>query len=721
MIIKKLISFVLMILIVSVVSFYGVCAETDNEVQENEIVSVSENIIDYEDIAESEEYETTDVETEISTELADAETEATTEFIDAETITELTDEATETTTELTDETTETVTLHEIETEEVSLADKESDSIGVTLQSDSEAENISENNDLEYAKNEIAMNSLTGYAGEADYKLNGNGGEVKIGKPVRNDDNTFSCSVELPDGSTYVTVSVTNGNLILPLKSYELSQYGLELSYGVNTDTDTLIKSHNPDNVYGILTLKVTDSTVAGNVLSLIKYTKASGVTEIKISTTTTTFDEDTYIFYGHIYQVKTESKSSWAQAVVDAHNTEIAADDGSAERGYMATITSVNENKMLLNMIEDNYGNYTRTWIGGTSNYQDTDCTIPMDYDYLYEMVTNGVSESSYFTDDTMKKSTPDGHNGLKGEDFYWIDGPERGETLPDGGDYWCDSNHNQWNDNEPNNGHVIWVGYGGPYWDDIKLNQDNQDKPTNYIVEFGGKINPASGETTPISDAEAYSKISVEEITVTFNDNKTTPNSETTTVYSGDFVTLPSADRTGYELLGWSESPNGTSFVGNNENEYMPLSNVTLYAQWKPLISFESVTDSGVYDINNESESNADKGVVSFNFRLVDDTNDVQDLINNIFEDFFIRVNNKIDIISENSTKPIYDDYNNNIQTEDNEGYWMHCIIDNIPEDSYNTSISAVPYARTYDGEIVVGNTVSENVNSEKWVLKDW
>lgn len=71
-----------------------------------------------------------------------------------------------------------------------------------------------------------------------------------------------------------------------------------------------------------------------------------------------------------------------------------------------------------------------------------------------------------------------------------------------------CDSNHNQWKSDEPNDGHVIWTGYGGPYWNDMKLNQVNANNPTTCIAEFGRKVNPTGGESTPITDAEAYTKI---------------------------------------------------------------------------------------------------------------------------------------------------------------------------------------------------------------------
>lgn len=570
--------------------------------------------------------------------------------------------------------------------------------------------------------QITNENISPYAEEPDYKLNGDNGEVKIYNPIINDDSTFSYTVEVPDGSTHITVSATGGKFVLPLYNSNLSNYGLEFLYGVNTETDTLIKSHTPTTEYGILTFKAANAQLASTALSLIRYTRSEKSMSLKISTTTVDLDDNAYIFYGHIYQLCTQSTSSWSQAVVDAHNTTITADDGTTENGYIATITSANENKMLLNMISKGSNSYFSTWVGGTSNYQDTSFTRKMDYDFLNQKIKSGASESTYFTDNTMKKSGNDKHNPLKGEDFYWIDGPEKGEPLPDGGDYWCDENHNKWKQNEPNDGHVVWAGYGGPYWDDIKLNQVNADTPVNYIVEFGGKINPSSGESTPITDAEAYRKITIEDIEITFNDNKTVPIINTVTVLCGINIALPKPTRAGYEFLGWSKLQSSTSYVGDSDNNYRAEQEITLYAQWQPLIQFESVLDSGIYATNNESKDNATQGAISFNFRVLDfGKNDFTPTLLDFFDNFYIRVNDKVNIKAYDSAKPTYDDYNNNISDEDNIGYWMHCVIENIQPSDYNTKVSAVPNAVTKEGEIITGDTVYKDVDIDNWVLMNW
>ena len=592
-----------------------------------------------------------------------------------------------------------------------IANAYTEDVPSTISADSVSQNVS------YAL--LSDNTSTE---EADKKLNDNNGEVVIGVPTDNDDGTFSCNIELPAGSTYVTVSVTGGEFVMPVDASELADNGLVFSYGINTSTDTLIENQTVNNVYNILTFKLTDVTAANKALSTIKYTKTAADTELKISTTTVYLNEDTDIFFGHIYQIKTQNESSWPQAVVDAHNSVMEANDGTTENGYLVTVTSVNENKMLLKMTQKSEGNYTPTWIGGTSNYQDTKKTLKMDYDYLKNKVDNGVSISSYFNDNTMKKSAANGHNALMGEDFYWVDGPEKGDLLPNGGDFWCTSEHNQWNSNEPNNGHVVWVGYGGPYWDDIKLNQSNANNPTSYIVEYGGKINQSSTESTPITNAEAYTKIKI--ITITFDDNKTEASQTNTTLCKGDTVELPLITRSGYKFLGWSESKDNGVAVGNDDNKYTPSDNTTLYAHWEPLIKFEAVMDSGIYDTNTIAPNinNASQGAISFNFRISDYDNDIfTESLMNTFESFYIRVNENTDIVLSDGVKPSYDDYNNNVNTEDKEGYWMHCIIEQIPEDSYDILISAVPYTVTVDGEIIMGNVVYKNVDSFNWVIKDW
>ncbi|MDO4301575.1 MAG: InlB B-repeat-containing protein [Clostridia bacterium] len=558
--------------------------------------------------------------------------------------------------------------------------------------------------------------------ETDKKLNDNNGEVVIDGLSDNSDGTFSCNVNLPEGSTYVTVSVTGGKFIMPIDDSELYDNGIVFSYGINISADTLLENHNAGNEYNILTFKLTDVTAAGKALSTIKYTKTAENTELKISTTTVDLNEDTDIFFGHIYQIKTQSESSWPQAVIDAHNSVIKANDGTGENGYLVTVTSINENKMLLKMIQKSAGNYTHTWIGGTSNYRDSEKALQMDYEYLKNMAENGISISSYFNDDTMKKSTSEGHNGLMGEDFYWIDGPEKGDSLPNGGEFWCSAEHNQWNSDEPNNGHVVWTGYGGPYWDDMNLNQVNLDNPTSYIVEYGGKINQASTESTPITNAEAYTNIKI--ITITFDDNKTKSSQTNKTICKGDTVELPVITRAGYIFLGWSKYKDKPIILESEDNKYVPSDNITLYAQWEPLIKFEAVTDSGIYNINsiNSNVNNASYGAVSFNFRVTDyDKEFLTESLSDTFKSFYIRINENDDILFSNGVIPSYDDYNNNIKTEDKEGYWMHCIIEQIPEDSYDTLISAVPYAVTNEGEIIMGDIVYNNVNSFNLVIKDW
>lgn len=680
--------------------------DNQNEIIQNEVKITNENVIAFEEVTEIES-ETLEITTENGvdeTTMSSDETQINTE----------------------EETNQENTV-EVSTEVIQDSETVEDSTDVIQDSETveiSTENI-EINKVNVISKEKALyeyeDNIHPYAEEPDFKINGTGGEVKIYNTVKNNDNTFSCAVDLPNGSTHVAISVTDGKFVLPLANSELKNYGMEFLYGINTESDTLNEGHNPNLEYSILAFKITDVSLAENALKIIKYTKTDKVMELKISTTTVDLDDDSYIFYGHVYQVKTQSRSSWTQAVVDAHNTSFTDEDGATEYGYLATITSVNENKMMLNMISNGSGNYTHIWLGGTSNYQDIAWRKPMDYEYLNEKVNSGVSESSYFTDYTMKKSASSGHNELKGEDFYWIDGPEKGEVLPDGGDFWCDANHNKWNSNEPNDGHVVWGGYGGPYWDDIKVNQVNADTPVHYIVEFGGKI-PSGDEETPISDAEAYRTVRIEEINVSFNDNKTVPNTTTETIYTGDTIELPEATRTGYKFLGWATSQNNTSYVGDADNKYMPDGDITLYAQWKPLIQFESVMDSGIYDVNNTNIDNANQGAISFNFRVVDfGKEDFTVSLLDIFDNFFIRVNDKLDIKSNVQTLPTYDNHDNKIFIEDNIGYWMHCIIENIPKSNYDTNVSAVPYAMTKDGEIIKGDVVHTNVNADNWVLKDW
>ena len=64
-----------------------------------------------------------------------------------------------------------------------------------------------------------------------------------------------------------------------------------------------------------------------------------------------------------------------------------------------------------------------------------------------------------------------------------------------------------------------------------------------------------------------------------------------------GGSVVLPEATKTGYTLNGWYTSLNGTSKVGDAGESYVPSSNITLYARWKP-------NDNTVYKVQHYLEN---------------------------------------------------------------------------------------------------------------------
>lgn len=407
--------------------------------------------------------------------------------------------------------------------------------------------------------------------------------VTIGAPVAvtaGDTTKFTCETMLPGSASYVTVSVDSGSFLVP------SVNGLTFNYATNGTK--LYTSYSASQPYQSVTFEVTDTATASEALSKVIYTKSDAPMNIEVSVLNDLEFEEGDVFYGgHIYRY-VSSRCSWLDAVKNAHNTTAYG-----ENGYLANITSANENTMVLKMIQTGTNRYNGTWIGGTSCYVNSECTTQ----YTYERIAQGITDNNFIK--YYKKSVNIGsrvHEEYSGNDFYWIDGPEAGQTLPSGSAYW----HSV----EPNTGYCVWMGYQGPYWDDLYNISANNTDTRGYLIEFGGM-----STTSELASSETSTKKEVTTYTVTFdaqtnggsfvNAAGDTVGIDSVTIYGGEAITIPSVEaRNGYTFDGWfTEAEDGTRIsLGQEGDTYTPTMSSTLYAQFIIANMFEQTIDENGY-----------------------------------------------------------------------------------------------------------------------------
>ena len=114
------------------------------------------------------------------------------------------------------------------------------------------------------------------------------------------------------------------------------------------------------------------------------------------------------------------------------------------------------------------------------------------------------------------------------------------------------------------------------------------------YSAQIGGtkKGMPGSSYVFSQTDADAavngtvsfYSQWATITYTIYFETSGGSTVSKMSVAY-GQAATLPTSTKPGYSLLGWYTDSSGGTRVGVAGESYIPTSNVTLYAQWKPNI----------------------------------------------------------------------------------------------------------------------------------------
>ena len=187
-------------------------------------------------------------------------------------------------------------------------------------------------------------------------------------------------------------------------------------------------------------------------------------------------------FYKYVEFPSGDSTSTWATAYKEAKKSVFEG-----LKGYLATITSENEEKYLYSSL----GGNLQAWIGGARTL------LPRDgYDGF-------VLDSDEITDNALKPVDESNKNVRK---WSWLCGPEAGTTFyetgesgkADGGSV-CDGQYADWNENEPNNRYngggtsayyqeyALEYGFEKANWNDYHPNNVSRSMwgIKGYIVEY--------------------------------------------------------------------------------------------------------------------------------------------------------------------------------------------------------------------------------------------
>ena len=166
-------------------------------------------------------------------------------------------------------------------------------------------------------------------------------------------------------------------------------------------------------------------------------------------------DGDVY-YNGHYYRLSSTS-DTWNSSM----NTMLVGDTDSYEgyKGHPITVTSTDENNMLINMLKSSNG---RIWLGA----------VPSGSTGLEE---NGLPNVGYCLN--MQKGN--------GEGWSWIWGtPEAGNTVVSGTQYWSNV---QPDGGQAEDSYVVYIGFNGTTeWDDLSAsNALGGLAYANYVTEY--------------------------------------------------------------------------------------------------------------------------------------------------------------------------------------------------------------------------------------------
>lgn len=326
--------------------------------------------------------------------------------------------------------------------------------------------------------------------------------IKLTDVTWTDATAYTCDVNLPVASKMVTISVDNGYFTLP----DLS--GSVLTFLGGTSGTTYIGSNATSTHYSSAVLSYTNTASAEALLDDIIYTTVDGSKQTITATASMVapLGSDLY-FEGHFYRYVTGS-INWKDAVIAAGGT---TDPYFGGRGYLATATSQPENSILLKIVDNGGGgddHWNDAWMGGLWQRNTADnITSPVitrgtngneiNYSNISSANTGG-SISNLLLDYTLtypintSNSEDYIHNNSETVRYYWVDGPEAGEEIPNNTAGFAPWHATDSSQDEPNVGDFIYIGWQGAYWDDFSAySGDNTGlgyaKQSGYIVEFSG------------------------------------------------------------------------------------------------------------------------------------------------------------------------------------------------------------------------------------------
>nr|MCR4643871.1 InlB B-repeat-containing protein [Oscillospiraceae bacterium] len=341
---------------------------------------------------------------------------------------------------------------------------------------------------------------------------------------------------------------------------------------------------------------------------------------IHIAITDEVLGDKTFYFEGtgHYYQYvpfTSTTNRSWFDAYYGAKNLSYAG-----REGYLATITSLEEDKFIYNAAQ------TVGWLGGTTIKASGSEGMYSTYDVT--SINNAKTWDSTHSRYYLPMSYSEDH-------WYWASGPERGQTFYSS--YVVNSSSHQtsldagyyfnWNDGEPSNSAkytnrsdeqgltTLPFGTGYQYsngspadysWNDIPYwNEDSASgyRAQGYFVEYGDQVfgdsgaavtNSLNGSTT-IQAKVTYNANGATSGTVPTDANRYDRNSNVTVL--GNDGNLA---KTSYSFAGWNTKADGTGATYAAGNTFAITAHTTLYAKWTALpATAPTVTDPASLELD--------------------------------------------------------------------------------------------------------------------------
>jgi len=282
--------------------------------------------------------------------------------------------------------------------------------------------------------------------------------IKLGEPYRLDNGQSyklpNLTVQAPDNTSFRTIIIS------------LDKGSLDLGDGWNSN---IVQEINYDSSLRTIIATFKEGTSSNQIQASLRGVKfvlpsanATQKPRITLSTRNTSLPSGTIIqavgtgaFYEHFYISINGQTANWFNAYNMARNYSIMG-----RTGYLATITSADEDKMILDQ-----GGYGLAWLG---------CT---------RALFNGTRANDNVTLSSSTASLPNDHSNTA---YYWACGPEAGKPCSEIG-------FENWKSGEPSYSESSPWGYIFTYFDRTWMVTEPWDA-NNIFIEFGGYGNDDPG-----------------------------------------------------------------------------------------------------------------------------------------------------------------------------------------------------------------------------------